>query len=251
MIFSIITSVYNNRPMIEGVLSSVALQQSEQVQIEHIIVDGGSTDGTKEYLENINFPHVSFKSEKDNGIYDALNKGLGRANGDIIGILHSDDFFADENVLSDVQKYFEQGADVVYGDLVYVNRTNDKTVIRNWKAGTFTDLDLEMGWMPPHPTFFFRRELLEDKGLFDTNYRIAGDYEYMLRFLTDKKLKIAYCPRVLTHMRLGGISNKSMKSILKKMKEDLKVADKYFAAPLLTVFFKNIRKIKQLRFKRN
>ncbi len=233
--------------MIACAIDAVASQQNSHVTIEHILVDGNSKDGTKEYLEGLTWPHLSFKSEKDNGIYDALNKGLVRATGEIVGILHSDDFFTDANVLSDVQKHFELGADVVYGDLVYVDRASGKTVIRDWKAGSFTELDLKMGWMPPHPTFFFRRELLKEKGLFDTNFRIAGDYEYMLRFLTDKNLKVAYCPRVLTHMRIGGISNKSIKSILKKMKEDMTVAGKYFDNPLLTVFFKNIRKIKQLR----
>ena len=247
MNFSIITSVYNNKEMIPCALESVASQQKAGLEIEHIVVDGNSKDGTKEYLSNLNWPHVKFKSEKDDGIYDGLNKGLSRATGDIIGILHSDDFFNDENVLSDVQKFFEAGADVVYGDLLYVDRKNGTSVIRDWKAGFFTDLDLKMGWMPPHPTFFFRRQLLEEKGQFCVSYRISGDYDYMLRFLTDPRLKIAYCPRVLTHMRIGGVSNRTVKSILRKMREDMVVAAKYFDAPILTVLFKNIRKIHQLR----
>ncbi len=245
---SIITSVYNNREMIEGAISSVASQIKNKLKVEHLVVDGGSIDGTCEVISSLMANHIIFRSEKDNGIYDALNKGLRLASGEVVGILHSDDFFSDENVLADVHDLFEAGADVVYGDLLYVDRKNGTSIIRDWKAGFFTELDLEMGWMPPHPTFFFKRKLLKEKGYFDTNFRIAGDYEYMLRFLTDKNLRVAYCPRVLTHMRMGGISNKSLKSILKKMKEDLTVAGKYFDMPLLTIFFKNIRKIKQLRF---
>ena len=129
-----------------------------------------------------------------------------------------------------------------------MDRAKAKSVIRDWKAGFFTELDLKMGWMPPHPTFFFRRELLKDKGEFCSSYRISGDYDYMLRFLTDPKLKIAYCPRILTHMRIGGVSNRTIKSILRKMREDIMVAGKYFDAPVLTVLFKNIRKLHQLRF---
>lgn len=247
MKFSIITSVYNNRDMIACAMASVASQQKTEVKVEHVVVDGNSKDGTKEYLSSLDWPHVKFKSEKDDGIYDGLNKGLSLATGDIIGILHSDDFFADENVLFDVQKKFEEGADVVYGDLLYVDRANGKTIIRDWKAGCFSELDLKMGWMPPHPTFFFRRDLLKDKGFFSTSFRIAGDYDHMLRFLTDSRLKILYCPRVITHMRIGGASNKSIRNILNKTKEDIKVASKYFDSPILTVLFKNIRKIGQLR----
>lgn len=250
MTFSIITSVYNNKSMIECAMNSVASQRNDNVEVEHIVVDGNSSDGTKEFLNSLNWSHVKFKSEKDKGIYDALNKGLSRATGDFIGILHSDDMFSDENVLTDVQKIFDTGADVVYGDLLYVDRESCSSVIRNWKAGFFSELDLKMGWMPPHPTFFFRRELLEKKGEFCINYGISGDYDYMLRFLTDPKLKITYCPRVLTHMRIGGISNRTIKSILRKMKEDIQVAGKYFDMPLLTVFFKNLRKLHQLRLGR-
>lgn len=234
--------------MLPLAIDSVTSQLNNKINIEHIIVDGDSTDGTKEYLESSNFPpHVRFKSEKDLGIYDALNKGLLLAKGDIIGILHSDDLFSDENVLRDIQQLFEQGADVVYGDLVYVDRATGKSIIRDWKAGSFTELDLFMGWMPPHPTFFFKRELLKTKGLYSIDFKIAGDYEYMLRYLTDSKLNISYCNRTVTQMRIGGISNRSLKSILKKIKEDLRIADTYFNSPINTVLFKNLRKISQIR----
>jgi glycosyltransferase len=248
MVFSIITSVYNNKLMISQAINSVASQLRNNVTIEHIIIDGNSTDGTKEYLIGSKLPiHVKFKSESDQGIYDALQKGFLMASGDVVGILHSDDFFSDENVLSDIQNLFEQGADVVYGDLIYVDRATGSSVIRDWRAGSFTELDLKMGWMPPHPTFFFRRDLLKSKGHFCTSFRIAGDYEYMLRFLTDSKLKIMYCNRTITHMRAGGVSNRSLKNILKKMQEDFTVAKLYFDSPMNTVLFKNLRKISQLR----
>ena len=243
---SIITVTLNSAAFVEDCIKSVISQTYPN--IEHIIIDGNSSDGTKEYLESSNLPsHVRFKSEKDRGIYDALNKGLLMASGDVIGILHSDDFFSDENVLSDVQKLFEEGADVVYGDLVYVDRETGQSIIRDWKAGNYSELDLLMGWMPPHPTFFFKGELLKTKGLYSTDFRIAGDYEYMLRFLTDSKLKIRYCNRVITNMRTGGVSNRSLKNILRKMKEDLKVAGTYFNSPINTVLFKNLRKIPQVK----
>ena len=248
MKFSIITSVYNNRAMIQAAIESAESQLKSGVDLEHIIVDGNSSDGTKEFLEQLKLPHVKFKSEKDYGIYDALNKGLARSTGEIVGILHSDDFYSDEKVLSDVQLLFQRGADVVYGDLLYVDRATGLSVIRDWKAGNYSELDLKMGWMPPHPTFFFRRDCIKEKGFFRTEYKIAGDYEYMLRFLTDPKLKVVYCPRVITHMRIGGVSNKSIRSILKKTKEDVAVAGAYFDSPVATVFFKNIRKIPQLAF---
>lgn len=247
MNFSIITSVYNNLEMLKGAIDSVASQQVNGVQVEHVIVDGKSSDGTEDYLKNLNSSNIKFKSEPDKGVYDGLNKGLSRCTGDIIGILHSDDLFNDEKVLFDIQKLFLEGADVVYGDLLYVDRNTANSVIRNWKSGTFSELDLKMGWMPPHPTFFFRKKFVEEKGLFNLNYKIAADYDFMLRYLTDEKLKVAYCPRIITKMRVGGISNRSLKNIIRKSKEDMEVAGKYFDSPILTIFFKNMRKIKQLR----
>lgn len=230
-------------------LKEVILNLSSQnlVQYEHIVIDGNSIDGTKEFLNSINNDRLKFISEPDKSIYDALNKGLALCSNDVIGLLHSDDLYADENVLADISKLFESGADVVYADLVYVDRFDTSKILRKWKSGQFHRNDLIFGWMPPHPTFFFRRELLPQIGFYSLEYGIAADYEHMLRFLTKEGLNVMYLPRVITKMRLGGVSNKSLKNIIKKTTQDYKIASKFFPFALGTVLFKNLRKIAQFQ----
>lgn len=244
MLFSIITAVYNNKAEISGAINSVAGQKN--VMIEHIVMDGCSNDGTAELVVSIKSDIVNFESSKDRGIYDALNKGIAKAKGDIIGILHSDDLFSDEHVLKDVLEKFAAGYDGVYADLDYVSKDNTSNVIRRWKTGNFDEFQLKLGWMPPHPTLFLRRSVYEKIGNFNLNYRIAADYDFMLRVLADKDYKIAYLPRTIVKMRIGGESNRSLKNILKKSKEDLAIASIYFNAPILTVISKNVRKVNQL-----
>lgn len=243
MKFSIITTVRNNLEMLKEALHNVSLQDG--VEVEHVIVDGNSTDGTKEFLASLSNPKLKIKSEKDKSIYDALNKGLDMCSNEIIGILHSDDLFSDGKVLGEIQKLFLEGADVVYADLVYVHRNDTTKVIRNWKSGAFHKNELLFGWMPPHPTFFFRKNLLPSIGKFSLDYSISADYDYMLRFLTREDIKIGYLPRVITQMRVGGESNKSLKNILKKSRQDYEIAHKYFSSPLGTLIFKNLRKVVQ------
>jgi glycosyltransferase len=244
MLFSIITAVYNNKSEIQGAIASVAGQKN--VRLEHIIMDGGSNDGTIEIIKANNNPHINFESSRDKGIYDALNKGILKAQGDIIGILHSDDLFAEDKVLREVQDMFEAGLDGVYGDLDYVSKNDTMNVFRSWKALVPDSFQFELGWMPPHPTLFLKRSVYEDIGGFNLDYNISADYDFILRVFLKEKYQIGYLPRTLIKMRVGGESNRSIKNILRKSKEDFFIASKYFKVPFMTVFFKNIRKIPQL-----
>jgi len=241
---SIITATYNSATTVRDTLTCVANQ--EHPFIEHIIVDGLSKDNTLAIANE--FSHIAkVISEKDNGIYDAMNKGVQLATGDVIGILNSDDFYTAPTVLSKVAKAFEDTAvEVVYGDLQYVKQNNTNVVIRTWKAGTFKKRYLYYGWMPPHPTFFVRRHMYEKAGLFNTSLRSAADYELMLRMLLKHNACAQYIPEVLVKMRGGGVSNASLKNRFKANKEDamawkLNQLKPYF----FTTWLKPIRKILQ------
>ena len=251
MKFSIITAVYNNKTHIEDCIKSVISQDYEN--IEYIIIDGGSDDGTAEKIYNakcrIENEMVEFKfiSEKDNGIYEALNKGLRMTTGDVVGFLHSDDIFNNENVISKIAKVFEdKNTDSVYSDLVYVYKNDTSSVLRYWKAGEFNYSFLKKGWMPPHPAFFVKKNIYDKYGGFDTSFKIASDYEIVLRFLAKHKISSAYLPEVTINMRTGGASNKNIASVIQKSREDysaLKINAIPF--PLMALVFKNTRKIKQ------
>ncbi len=210
MNFSIITATYNSYPAIKDCIESVALQT---VRHEHIIIDGLSKDETITTVKSS--PSVSqYISEPDKGIYDALNKGLRLAQGEIIGLLHSDDLLADATTLEKINQAFEEtGADVVYGDLVYVDKKDTNKVIRYWKSQPFQPSLLKQGWMPAHPTVFAKREVYARHGQFDLSFDIAADYDLMLRIFQDKTLKFAYLPEIITRMRVGGASNKNLKNI--------------------------------------
>jgi glycosyltransferase involved in cell wall biosynthesis len=216
---SIVTITYNSAETLVDTIESVA--QQSYSNIEYIVVDGVSKDGTldivKEYKSHIH----TFISEKDKGIYDAMNKGVALATGDIIGILNSDDFYADKQVIEDVVRVFESSkADAVYADLLYVHRDKKDKVLRTWKAGPYKRGLFLKGWMPPHPTFFVKRSVYEKWGSYTTALRSAADYELMLRFIHKHHIEVAYLPRVITHMRAGGQSNVSFKNRVKANMED-------------------------------
>jgi len=218
---SIITSVYNNKEQIADAIDSVLSQTYKN--IEYIVIDGASTDGTidiiKSYGEKINV----FVSEKDEGIYSGLNKGIQLATGDIIGFLHSDDFYLHDNILEMVvSKFKRKKCDGVYGDLIYVDKNDTNRIVRHWNSGKFEFDKLKKGWMPPHPAFFLKKSVYEEFGLYDTNFKISADYNFILKVLSSKKLKICYLSNVLYVMRLGGASNKNLKNMIRKSKEDLK-----------------------------
>jgi glycosyltransferase len=241
---SIITAVFNGRDTIEQALDSVARQ--DYPQIEHVVIDGGSTDGTAEILARRRGDIDVLVSEKDEGIYDALNKGLRLASGDAIGFLHADDLFADERVVSRVAGALADAAvDAAYGDLVYVRRSDTTRVIRRWRAGRFSRRRLAWGWMPPHPTFYVKRSVYERLGGFDTRHRIAADYDCMLRFLGPGGVVPAYIPEVLVRMRAGGASNRSIVNVMRKSWEDYRSLRANRVGGVGALAWKNIGKVGQ------
>lgn len=255
MKISIITVTLNNKAGLLRAIESVRSQTYKNV--EHIIVDGGSTDGTAEAINNYQLTinneqliinNLKFLSEKDNGIYDAINKGIKLVTGEVIGLLHSDDFYSDNDVLNDVAKEFiKKNADLVYGDLKYVSKYDNKKIIRNWKSGYYNRRKLNFGWMPPHPTVFIKKALIQRNNFYDTNFKISSDYDWILGILSENNLKISYLPKNFITMQTGGASNKTIMNILKKSSEDYKALKKNgYPYPFITLLLKNIRKINQL-----
>ena len=241
---SVITAVFNNRKTISNSIES-ALSQAG-VNVELIVIDGGSSDGTLDILHGYGDRLAVLVSEPDNGIYDALNKGIQQATGDLVGFLHSDDIFESSAVLAKVEAAFRDPAvDAVYGDLVYVRHDDVSQIIRYWKSGLYDYAALSRGWMPPHPTFYVRRSVYERLGGFDTRYRIAADYDAILRFLAVGKIRTAYIPEVLVRMRAGGISNRSLKTIVQKSLEDIKVLRRNNVGGVWTWLQKNFGKVTQ------
>ena len=244
MKISIITSVYNNQETIAEAIDSVLSQTYPN--IEYIIVEGGSTDNTVNIIKSYQDRLDTFISEPDKGIYDGLNKGINLATGDVICFLHSDDLYSDNTIIEQVAKAFiNSNVDSVYGDLTYVNKNDSSKVVRFWKSGGFTLKKLQYGWMPPHPTFFVKRSSYQQYGLFDTSFKIAADYDLMLRFLGKYKISTHYIPNVLIKMRVGGESNKSLKNMIRKSTEDLQAMRNNNIGGFLSLIFKNLSKIKQ------
>jgi len=246
---SIITVVFNSEKTISQCINSVLEQDYNQV--EYIIIDGKSTDQTTKIIDTFSNRIDKYVSEKDGGIYEALNKGFKMATGDLIGILHSDDVFASNQVVSKIVERFNgQHLDAVYGDLVYVNKDNTEQVIRYWKAGDYRDGLFLYGWMPPHPTFFARKNVYEKYGYFNTLLECAADYELLLRLIHKHKIKIHYLPEVLTKMRIGGQSNASFNNRIKAYSEDKKAWKLNQLKPhVFTGILKPLRKVLQFRKK--
>lgn len=212
MKISIITVVYNNANTIEDAILSVASQKYSDIQ--HVIVDGASTDGTLSVLEKHRDKLAKVVSEHDHGMYDAMNKGLRLADGEVVGTLNADDFYADTSVIEQVASVFrDPDVDACYADLIYVDQATASRVIRYWKSRPFRDGLFAEGWCPPHPTFFVRKRIYEAYGRFDLSYKLAADVELMMRFLEAKKIRTVYVPRVWVKMRIGGTSNKTLRNI--------------------------------------
>jgi len=242
---SIITVTYNSAQTLEHTIQSVLLQ--DHPDVEYIIVDGASTDDTLAVIRKYRHKIDHFVSEKDEGLYYALNKGIALATGDIIGILHADDFYMDDHVLSKVASTFEKTkAGAVYADLYYVDKDNTEKIIRKWRSGPYTEGKFLWGWMPPHPTFFVKKEIYQKYGGFNTQLRSAADYELMLRFIHKHKIKLGYLPEFIVKMRTGGQSNASVKNRLKANKEDCKAWEMNRLKPyFFTLTLKPLRKIFQ------
>ena len=212
---SIITVVRNNKNTIADCILSI-LSQSK-VPFEYIIIDGNSTDGTLDEIKKYTYPGLKLVSEADKGIYDAMNKGLKIARGEVVGILNSDDLYDNPDVLENVGKVFEDTAiDACYSDLVYVRRDNTSQVVRYWKSQRYVEGLFRKGWVPPHPTFFVRRSVYEKYGLFDLSFNLAADFDLMLRFIAKNKIVVCYLPCITIRMRLGGATNKSIHNIIKQ-----------------------------------
>jgi glycosyltransferase involved in cell wall biosynthesis len=220
---SIVTVAYNAAATIADTLCSVAAQSYPEV--EHIVVDGDSKDATREVVARHEARVTHFVSEPDQGIYDAMNKGIALATGDVIGTLNADDQYVDSSVLAQVAKVFEDPmVDACYADLAYVDRTNTRNVIRYWRSSDYRRGLFARGWCPPHPTFFVRREIYERCGTFDLGFHLAADFELMLRFLEIERIRVVYVPKIWVKMRLGGVTNKSVSNVLQQNREILLAA---------------------------
>ena len=244
---SIITATYNSANTLEMCMDSV-LNQSYN-NIEYLIIDGNSTDDTKALIKakSEKNPNIKWTSEPDKGIYDALNKGIAAASGDIIGFVHSDDFLANSSVIEMIVTNFDANdADGVYGDLHYVSVTDTSKVVRNWKSQVFLPKLLHRGWMPAHPTLFLKQEVYKSFGNFDLGYRIAADYDFILRIFSNPSYKFQYLPETIVKMRVGGESNRSINNLIKKTKEDYKAAKQNgLSFPFFVILSKNLSKLPQ------
>lgn len=241
---SIITAVYNRNETIGQAIDSVAAQSYRN--LEHLVIDGASTDDTLRQVKKHSHERIRVISEQDNGIYDALNKGIRAATGDIIGLMHSDDFFAHNNVLSNVARAFDtEKVDAVFGDLDYVSAINTSKVIRHWKSCSFSCAKLRWGWMPPHPTLYVRRQVIEQYGGYNTSYRISADYEAILRWFGVAGITSMYLPETLVKMRVGGESNRSLARVMRKSFEDFRALRSTHIGGIETLVWKNLSKVPQ------
>jgi glycosyltransferase involved in cell wall biosynthesis len=236
MRFTVVTASFNSQATIADTLQSVDRQ--EGVSVEHLIIDGASTDDTLRIIQQHHQPWRQVISEPDRGIYDAMNKGLRTAAGDIVGLLNSDDLYPTGHVLATVAKAFDSdpALDAVYGDLCYVRQHNIDHVVRYWRSSAYQPGRFERGWVPPHPTFFARKEVYERLGCFDLTYRLAADWELLVRLIEVGKIRVKYLPEVLVHMRLGGATNKSLSNVWKQNREIWRAAQAHALRPSISGF---------------
>ncbi len=245
---SIITATWNAARTLPHCLESVA---DQGVEVEHLLIDGASTDDTLRVVENHRDSLAKVVSESDEGIYDAMNKGIALASGEVVGILNADDFYPRSDVLTQVRACFDDpSVDACYGDLRYVDFTDTDRMVRFWRSGDFRVERFYWGWMPPHPTFFVRRSVYERFGGFDTELGSAADYEIMLRFLLRHRIQAVYLPEVLVHMRTGGVSNASLGNRLRANRMDRRAWAVNGLRPYpWTLTMKPLRKLGQWVFK--
>lgn len=244
---SIITATYNSQHTLEVCMDSVLNQTYKD--IEYVVIDGNSSDGTVDLIKSKAKIHsnIVWISERDKGIYDALNKGIDKASGAIVGFVHSDDFLADTSIVEKIVDAFQtKKVDGVYGNLHYVQFNDVNSIVRNWTSQPYKRKLLNRGWMPAHPTLFLRDTIYKEHGKFNIDYRIAADYDFILRIFKVSDYKFYFLPETITKMRVGGASNRSLKNLMLKTKEDYRAArTNSVGMPLLTVGLKNLSKIPQ------
>lgn len=243
---SIITVILDNHRLVADAINSVLSQTYSD--IEYIVIDGGSKDGSLDVIRSYGDQIHVVLSEPDKGIYDAMNKGLALATGDVVGFLNSDDFYADNTVIADVAAIFNENNAVLalYGDLDYVSLLLKTQVVRKWRSGIYNSNRFYNGWMPPHPTFFARKSVYDTFGGYNTLLRSSADYELMLRMGLVHKIVMQYLPKVLVKMRMGGQSNRSFRNRVLAHIEDRKAWEIHQLKPrYYTLWFKPLQKLKQ------
>jgi len=245
MKISIITACYNSGATLADTLDSVSAQDFDG--LEHIVVDGGSTDDSLDIVKEHGRRVAKVIAGPDKGIYDALNKGIAASAGEIVGIMHSDDMYADPSVLRKVADFMgKSGADACYGDLVYVRRDEPSKVVRYWRAGDFEPEKFRRGWMPPHPAFFLKKSVYEKYGLYSLDYPLASDYELMLRMLYRYRVSCVYLPEILVKMRCGGASRAGLVNTARMLRENYRSwADNGLNPSLSTFLLKPLSKLGQ------
>ena len=244
MKISVITAVYRSQATVGEAIASVAAQTYRE--LEHVVVEGNSNDGSLAAIRQAEHGRMRLISEPDEGVYDALNKGIRHATGDVIGFIHSDDFLAHEHALARIATAFQDPAvEAVFSDLDYVRQADTSRVVRHWRTGPFRPQRLKYGWMPPHPTLYLRRDVYERLGTYDKNLGIAADYDFILRYFSQATGQSVYIPEVLYKMRMGGVSNRNWEKIRQKMREDLLAIRRNRVGGIHTLALKNLLKTGQ------
>jgi len=248
MKISIITVSLNSENFIENCINSILSQSYKN--IEFIIIDGGSTDNTIKIIEKYSKYISVFVSEPDNGVYDAMNKGLKIATGDIVGFLHTDDFYVKNDILSKISDLFKEDdlLDACYSDLLYVKKEDTNKIVRYWKSNKFVKGSFSKGWSPPHPTFYVRNTLYKNLGAFNLNYPIVSDIELMMRFFEVHNIKTKYINEIWIKMRLGGLSNRSLKSIFRQNQNIIKALRSHYLKSNIFIFLVNKFIIRLMQF---
>lgn len=240
---SIITSCFNREATIRDAIESVISQNYPD--IEYIVIDGASNDKSIEIIKQYQQHIAKFISEKDKGMYEAINKGIKQATGDIIGLVHSDDFLYSKDTITHIVQQFERtGADLIYGNGLFVDFYNTNKIIRNWKSGVYSKKKIRYGWLPLHPTVYIKKDCFQQLGLYDESFKIAADSDLLIRYLYESNLKISYLDEYIIKMRMGGLSTNPQK-IKQKWSEDLKLYRNHGFMPLFTLSCKIISKIPQ------
>jgi glycosyltransferase involved in cell wall biosynthesis len=248
MKISIITAVYKSAETVGQAIASVAGQSHRD--IEHLIIEGASGDDTLAAIEAVSHDRMVVTSEPDKGIYDALNKGIRQATGDVVGLVHADDFLAHKDVLANIAvAFYDPQVEAIYGDLDYISKVDPDRVIRHWSSGSYHPERLPQGWMPPHPTLYLRRSVFDRIGVYDTRYQIAADYDFVLRYFSETRAQPVYLPQVLVKMRVGGESNRSLGRVIRKSREDYTALRQNQVGGIGTLLRKNASKLGQFRVK--